>query len=61
MAPIGVVAPILIARRCKRVRKAVDGITELTPHQRHEVRIATRSSFSESYSTPTRSRNSYDV
>jgi len=42
MAPIGVVAPILIARRCKRVRKAVDGITELTPHQRHEVRIAVK-------------------
>jgi CHAD domain-containing protein len=42
MAPIGAVAPILIARRYKRVRKAVDGITELTPHQRHEVRIAVK-------------------
>jgi len=42
MAPIGAVAPVLIARRYKRVRKAVGGIPELTPRQRHEVRIAVK-------------------
>jgi triphosphatase len=42
MAPIGAVAPTLITRRHKKARKAVDGVTELTPHQRHEVRIAVK-------------------
>jgi len=42
MAPIGAVAPTLITRRYKRVRKVVGGIPELTPHQRHEVRIAVK-------------------
>src|SRR6266853_1278464 len=42
MAPIGAVAPVLIARRYKSVRKAVGGIPELTPRQRHDVRIAVK-------------------
>jgi CHAD domain-containing protein len=42
MAPIGAVAPVLIARRYRRVRKTVGGIPELTPRQRHEVRIAVK-------------------
>jgi len=42
MAPIGAVAPGLIARRHKKVKKAIDGLDELTPQQRHEVRIAVK-------------------
>src|SRR5262249_32699412 len=42
MAPIGAVAPILIARRHKKLRKALGGFAELTPQQRHRVRIAVK-------------------
>jgi CHAD domain-containing protein len=42
MAPIGAVAPGLIARRHKKVKKAIDGLDELTPQRRHEVRIAVK-------------------
>jgi inorganic triphosphatase YgiF len=40
MAPIGAVAPTLIARRYHKVKKAADGFGELTLEQRHKVRIA---------------------
>jgi len=42
MAPIGAVAPGLIARRYKKAKKAIRGLDELTPQQRHEVRIAVK-------------------
>jgi triphosphatase len=42
MAPIGAIAPTLIARRYKKARKAASHLTELTPQQRHEVRIAVK-------------------
>jgi CHAD domain-containing protein len=51
MASIGTVAPSLIDRRYKKVKKAADRFDEFTPRQRHEFRIAvkklrpTRSSF----------------
>ena len=42
MAPIGTVAPKLIGRRYKKVKKAADRFDELTPQQRHEFRIAVK-------------------
>jgi len=42
MAPIGTVAPSLIGRRYKKVKKAADNFDELTPQQRHEFRIAVK-------------------
>ena len=42
MAPIGTVAPSLIGRRYKQVKKAADRFDELTPQQRHEFRIAVK-------------------
>jgi triphosphatase len=42
MAPIGTVAPSLIGRRYKQVKKAADQFDELTPQQRHEFRIAVK-------------------
>jgi triphosphatase len=42
MAPIGTVAPSLIGRRYKKVKKAADRFDELTPQQRHEFRIAVK-------------------
>jgi inorganic triphosphatase YgiF len=42
MAPIGTVAPNLIGRRYKKVKKAADKFDELTPPQRHEFRIAVK-------------------
>jgi inorganic triphosphatase YgiF len=40
MAPIAAVAPGLIARRHKKAQRALAGFSELTPEQRHAVRIA---------------------
>ncbi len=42
MAPIGVVAPTLLARRHKKVGKAIEGFADLTLKQRHRVRIAVK-------------------
>ena len=42
MAPIGTVAPNLIGRRYKKVKKAAERFDELTPQQRHEFRIAVK-------------------
>ena len=42
MAPIGTVAPSLIGRRYKKVKKTADRFDELTPQQRHEFRIAVK-------------------
>jgi len=42
MAPIGTVAPSLIGRRYKKVKKAADRFDEFTPQQRHEFRIAVK-------------------
>jgi inorganic triphosphatase YgiF len=42
MAPISTVAPSLIGRRYKKVKKAADQFDELTPQQRHEFRIAVK-------------------
>jgi triphosphatase len=39
MAPIGAIAPTLIGRRYKKVRKAAAGFAELSLQQRHQVRI----------------------
>jgi len=42
MAPIDAVAPSLIGRRYKKVKKGADRFDELTPQQRHEFRIAVK-------------------
>jgi triphosphatase len=42
MAPIGTVAPSLIGRRYKKVKKAAHRFDEFTPRQRHEFRIAVK-------------------
>ena len=42
MAPIDTVAPTLIGRRYKKVKKAADVFVELTREQRHEFRIAVK-------------------
>src|SRR5262249_28955627 len=42
MAPIGTVAPRLIGRRYKKVKKAAEKFDELTVEQRHEFRIAVK-------------------
>jgi len=42
MAPIGTVAPSLIGRRYKKVKKTADRFDQLTPQQRHEFRIAVK-------------------
>jgi inorganic triphosphatase YgiF len=42
MAPIDTVAPTLIGRRYKKVKKAADAFVELTREQRHEFRIAVK-------------------
>ena len=42
MAPIGMVAPPLIGRRCKKVKKSAAGFAELTSERRHEFRIAVK-------------------
>jgi triphosphatase len=40
VAPIETVAPTLIGRRYKKVKKAADGFAELTLERRHEFRIS---------------------
>jgi triphosphatase len=42
MAPIGTVAPTLIARRYKKVKRTIGGFDKLTLHQRHEFRITVK-------------------
>jgi inorganic triphosphatase YgiF len=42
MAPIGTVAPSLIGRRYRKVKKAAERFDEFTPQQRHEFRIAVK-------------------
>ena len=42
MAPIETVAPTLIGRRYKKVKKSADGFTELSLEQRHEFRISVK-------------------
>jgi inorganic triphosphatase YgiF len=42
LAPIDAVAPTLIERRYKKVKKAADVFVELTREQRHEFRIAVK-------------------
>jgi triphosphatase len=42
MAPIGTLAPSLIGRQYKKVKKSTDGFDELTPQRRHEFRIAVK-------------------
>ena len=42
MAPIDTVAPTLIGRRYKKVKKSADGFAQLTLDRRHEFRIAVK-------------------
>jgi triphosphatase len=42
MEPIGTLAPSLIGRRYRKVKKAADDSDELTPQRRHEFRIAVK-------------------
>ena len=42
MAPIETVAPTLIGRRYKKVKKSADGFAQLTLERRHEFRIAVK-------------------
>src|SRR5215831_6941240 len=42
MAPIETVAPTLIGRRYKKVKKSADGFAELSLEQRHEFRISVK-------------------
>lgn len=42
MAPIGTLAPSLIGRQYKKVKKVADGFDQLTPQRRHEFRIAVK-------------------
>jgi len=42
MAPIDTVAPTLIGRRYKKVKRAADAFIELTREERHEFRIAVK-------------------
>ena len=42
MAPIGAVAPTLIGRRYKKVKRSADGFAELSLDQRHEFRISVK-------------------
>jgi triphosphatase len=42
MAPIGTLAPSLIGRQYKKVKKVADAFDELAPQRRHEFRIAVK-------------------
>jgi triphosphatase len=42
VAPIGTVAPTLIRRRYKKVKKSAGGFAEFPPERRHEFRIAVK-------------------